>query len=126
MELVRRRDFPRPWRRDPFDREPAIDALVAEIGALGAFAADGDPDDHFTRSLAALARFADEHRRREEVLGARDYDGLEAALAVLSRDKHWTWRGFRNSRSRFDKPALQERRAKLQASSGTSSAPTRS
>jgi ATP-dependent exoDNAse (exonuclease V) beta subunit len=113
MELVRRRDFPAPWRRDPFEREPAVDALLAEIDALGAFAAEGDPDDHFTRSLAALARFSDEQRRREDVLGVRDYDGLEAALGALGREKHWGWRGFRNSRSRFDKPALQARRDAL-------------
>ena len=37
--LREHRDFPRPWRRDPFDRNGAIDTLMrglAEVGGLGA------------------------------------------------------------------------------------------
>src|SRR5262249_26442483 len=67
-ELIERRDFHAPWRRDDgFDRERRIDALVDEMAALGAFAGAGNPDDHFVRSLAAIARFADEVARRETV-----------------------------------------------------------
>src|SRR5262249_59607297 len=34
-ELVERRDFPRPWRHEAFDRDRAIDALMDEMAALG-------------------------------------------------------------------------------------------
>ncbi len=37
--LREHRDFPEPWRRDPFDRDNRIDALVSELAALGALAA---------------------------------------------------------------------------------------
>lgn len=36
--LREHREFPRPWRRDPFDRDGAVDTLMqtlAEVGALG-------------------------------------------------------------------------------------------
>jgi ATP-dependent exoDNAse (exonuclease V) beta subunit len=111
--LAERRDFPAPWRHAPFAREPEIDAILGECAALGAYAAAGEPRDRFTQSLAALGRFADGVRRREAVQDGRDYDGLEAELAVVARDRHWDWTGFRNTRSAFDKPALLERRGAL-------------
>jgi ATP-dependent helicase/nuclease subunit A len=113
-ELVWRRDFPAPWRHAAaFDRERAIDGILEEIAALGAHARSGDPEDYFVRSLAELARFADEARRREEVRGERDYDGLEAGLIALLRERHWRWTGFRRTQPGFDKGALLDRREAL-------------
>ncbi|TMB14728.1 MAG: ATP-dependent deoxyribonuclease subunit A, partial [Deltaproteobacteria bacterium] len=59
-ELVERRDFPAPWRRDPaFDRDGTIDALMTELAELGAAHASGNPEDRFTQSLAEIARFVE-------------------------------------------------------------------
>jgi superfamily I DNA/RNA helicase len=115
-DLIERRDFDTPWRHeDGFDRDGAIDALVDEMAALGAFAAAGDPDDYFVKSLATIARFVDEIRRREAIRRARDHDGLEASLIAFARDKHWRWTGFRRAQGGFPKTELLERRDRLRA-----------
>ena len=76
--LREHRDFPEPWRRDPFDRSGAIDRLMDELAQLGKLAAASSwPDDYLTRNLAEIARFVEETTRIEAVRG-RDYDGLEA------------------------------------------------
>jgi ATP-dependent exoDNAse (exonuclease V) beta subunit len=112
-ELKERRDFPSPWRRDPgFRRDELIDELVEEIVQLGEFAADGDPDDWFTKSLQQIEQFGRELRRRETV-SPRDYDGLEQELSRFCRGRHWDWRGFRSSRSAFPKAEVLDRRNAL-------------
>ncbi|MGH7821866.1 MAG: UvrD-helicase domain-containing protein, partial [Candidatus Binatia bacterium] len=113
--LVERRDFPAPWRcGDGFDREREIDGLLEEMAALGARAADGDPDDWFTKSLDEIRRVVREVTRRVAVQ-ARDYDGIETRLVSASRGrqaKHWNWRGYQEwSR----KSELRERRDALHA-----------
>src|SRR5262245_3168497 len=113
-ELVERRDFPAPWRHEEFDRDRMIDALMEEMAALGAFAAAGNPDDHFVKSLAAIAHFVDEARRREAIRG-RDHDRLEAELLEVAREKHWRWTGFRRAVPGFPKAELLERRTRLRA-----------
>lgn len=61
--LREHRDFPAPWRRDPFDREGAIDAQMAEFASVGSFAAKGSgPDDYLVRNLAEISRFVEERR----------------------------------------------------------------
>jgi ATP-dependent helicase/nuclease subunit A len=116
--LAERRDFRAPWRRVPFDRDRAIDALMDDLAALGARAGDGDPEDYFTRSLAAIAEFASEVSRREVIRG-RDYDGLEAELIVLRRAKHWKWVGYSRTRGDFPKAELRARRDALLAALDT-------
>ena len=81
MQALRvHRDFPRLWRRDPFNRVSAIDPLMralAEVGELGRRSTW--PEDPLARNLAEIARFVREATRLEAVRG-RDYDGLEAEL----------------------------------------------
>src|SRR5213595_2594021 len=114
-DLVERRDFPVTWRHEEgFEREGTIDELMEEMAALGGFAAAGNPDDYFVRSLAEIARFVAEVRRREAILG-RDHDRLEAELLGFSRDKHWRWTGFRRAPAGFPKAELLERRTRLRA-----------
>ena len=114
-DLVERRDFPAAWRHEEgFDRDGTIDALMEELATLGAFAATGNPDDHFVRSLTEIARFTADVRRRETVRG-RDHDGLEAELLGVSREKHWRWTGFRRVPAGFPKAELLERRTRLRA-----------
>jgi ATP-dependent exoDNAse (exonuclease V) beta subunit len=115
-ELALRRDFPAPWRREPFDRDPAIDALLEEMAILAQYAKDGPPDDYFTKSLEELRRFYLEVRSREEVHG-RDYDGLEARFIEFARRWHSEWVGFQRGagESGFDKAALVPRRDAVRA-----------
>ncbi|WP_437288216.1 UvrD-helicase domain-containing protein [Sorangium sp. So ce406] len=93
-KLAEHRDFTRPWRRDPFDRERAIDELIDRLAALADLGAEADRDgDYLAQSLRNLDRYLAELRRREEVTGGRDHDGLEAELGELARWKEWRWRG---------------------------------
>ena len=103
--LIEQRDFDTPWRRDPFEREPSIDAVLTSLDELSELAPRGDARDFFADNLREIARFMSELHAREAVRGGgrhvsgstgasstpgRDYDGLEAELRTLSR--HWTWR----------------------------------
>src|SRR5881296_1294691 len=111
--LAERRDFPTSWRRAPgFDRDGAIDGLLAEMAALAEWAARGNPEDYFTRSLAELARFVDDVARAESVR-PRDHDGLEADLVRFVRDWHAAWVGFRSAPNGFPKAELREKRDAL-------------
>jgi ATP-dependent exoDNAse (exonuclease V) beta subunit len=96
--LIEHRDFPAPWRRDPFDRTGAIDTIMKQLTSVGALAAESSwPDDYLARNLAEIARFAAENARAEGVRG-RDYDGLEASLRDLARARSWGWQGARRTR----------------------------
>jgi len=91
--LVLHRDFPAAWRRVPFDRAAAIDALMAELAELGSLAARAArEDDYLARNLAEIARFTEEMRHLEAVR-ERDHDGLEAELRGLARLRSWRWKG---------------------------------
>ena len=88
--LVDRRDFTGAWRRDPFDREAAIDGVVAALAELAPLAtAARDPDDFLARHLVEIARWHAELVRREAVQ-CRDYDGLEVEL-TKTIGRLWTW-----------------------------------
>jgi ATP-dependent exoDNAse (exonuclease V) beta subunit len=94
--LAEHRDFTSPWRRDPFEREAAIDRAMDRLAALGELAARaGQRDDYLARNLEEIARFVAEVGHREAVRG-RDHDGLEAELRDLARSRrvHWHWRGY--------------------------------
>jgi ATP-dependent helicase/nuclease subunit A len=91
--LREHRDFPAPWRRQTFDRDAAIDALVTELSALGALATRSSwSDDYLTRNLAEISRLVGETSRLEAVRD-RDYDGLESDLRTVARWRSWAWRG---------------------------------
>jgi len=93
--LAEHRDFAAPWRREPFDREQAIDRLIGRLETLGALARRAAwAEDYLAKNLAEIARWTEELALRETVR-ARDYDGLEAELRELARSRqvHWHWRG---------------------------------
>ncbi|HJL20002.1 MAG TPA: UvrD-helicase domain-containing protein, partial [Sandaracinaceae bacterium LLY-WYZ-13_1] len=94
-EMVRRRDHRAPWRREPFDRDGAIDALIDELEGLGALAKlASSPSDYLGAALARVARFVDDVRARERVR-PRDHDALEAELRALKaggRENRSIWR----------------------------------
>ena len=128
--LVERRDFATPWRHHAFPREAEIDALVAELAELTRWADAGEPEDHFVKALRQLAAFVRDVERREQHQ-PRDYDGLEAGLRDLARNrKPWTWRGFRRAPAAFPKAdlllqrdALRDRLDAFVTASGANLAP---
>jgi ATP-dependent exoDNAse (exonuclease V) beta subunit len=92
-QLTGWRDFRAPWQRRPFDREAAIDALVARVHALHArLATCATSADTLFADLWPLRRLSEDVGTRERV-APRDHDGLEAALVDLLRE-----RSFKNPR----------------------------
>ncbi len=108
-ELVQWRDFPARWRRDPFDRDAAIDALMETLAGIGPAPAMADYIDYSDRSVHDIDRFLADVARREQLAG-RDHDGLEAELRDLARERHWRWTGSRYDRDP-DRAARRARRA---------------
>jgi ATP-dependent exoDNAse (exonuclease V) beta subunit len=115
-ELIERRDFPAPWRRNPdFKREAAVDALISEMAALAPWADAGSANDYFLKSLREIKVFIEDVKRVEDI-AERDYDGLEAALTEMNRGKHWKWVGYASSKLSYPRDELIPRRNALKAS----------
>lgn len=131
FELSQWRDFRTAWRRQPIDRVASIDWLLERMTELARWAKEGEPDDAFTKALQGIARFVDDVERHEQVRGERDYDGLEAELVRLSRERHWKWVGFQRTnvpdfpkaQLKKDRDALYERLLKFVADAGADIAP---
>ena len=131
-ELLQWRDFASPWRHQPFDRDPQIDALIQEIRSLGALLDSGiDSEDWLGKALGEIAHPIDEATRLETVRG-RDYDALEAALLALLRgyDGRWRWKGWGESFGLLPRAevmarrgALRERLARFRDAAGANLAP---
>ena len=88
------RDFETEWRRDPFEREATIDALMKTLNDYAALAercANPAKDGHFRASAPARA-LALETRTAESVR-ERDFDGLEARLVELAQNRDFTGAG---------------------------------
>lgn len=80
------RDFPAPWRRDPFDRAAAIDEVLQALEAFAAISATpASLRDNLYLDTDALRRFVRQHADGGLTPGARDDDALEAALVELAR-----------------------------------------
>jgi ATP-dependent exoDNAse (exonuclease V) beta subunit len=108
-ELVQWRDFPTPWRRDAFDRDAAIDAVMTALAAVGSAPPITERSDYSDRSVHEIDRFLADVARREQLAG-RDYDGLEAELRDLATRRHWRWTGSSYDRNP-DRAARRQRRA---------------
>src|SRR5690242_1290772 len=91
--LVDWRDFATPWRRDPFNRDAGVDALVQTLESYVAIIQDpGDKKDSIFEDSREARRLLQELSLAERVR-ERDYDGLEARFVDLL-----TWR-FKNIRT---------------------------
>ncbi|HEU0033844.1 MAG TPA: UvrD-helicase domain-containing protein [Kofleriaceae bacterium] len=91
--LIQRRDFAGAWRRDPFDRDAAIDDLVRELAALGALVCHAArADDPLGKLCGRLDRWIADLGRREQVR-PRDHDGLEVELAAIVKWPEWRYNG---------------------------------
>ena len=116
-ELIEWRDFDSPWQPRPFDRDRAIDRLIAEAVELQALAAAGDDDDWLRRSIEEICRPLSEATRLEGVR-PRDYDALEDALQRLLRGnpRRWNWRGRGDFFGEHRRPDVIARRDAFHAS----------
>jgi ATP-dependent exoDNAse (exonuclease V) beta subunit len=93
--LAEWRDFPAPWRRDPFEREAAIDLLVERLDALVALRDRASSRDVLWRDTEPARRLREEIATAERTLG-RDYDRLEGAFVALATAP--SYRDFRRPR----------------------------
>jgi ATP-dependent helicase/nuclease subunit A len=96
--LAQWRDFPAPWRRETFDRENEIDALVERLHGFADLTQKcaNPSQDYFYNDTEPARRLSREIRAVEEVRG-RDYDILEGKLVELLKRK------FEKPRSGFGK-----------------------
>jgi ATP-dependent exoDNAse (exonuclease V) beta subunit len=120
QDLIEQRDFDTPWRRDPFRREEAIDAILERLSTLASYVAKADAkDDYLVQNLMHVRRFVSELAAKEAVrdpASRRDYDGVEAELRDLVKGKpgrSWHWkgssRGFRSAAARKEALDLRDR-----------------
>ena len=83
MQLLQWRDFPAPWRRDPFDRASAIDSLVEQLHQIAALSDKPERPDHSLYIATMPVRQLSESIQAGEAVLSRDYDGLEADLVAV-------------------------------------------
>jgi ATP-dependent exoDNAse (exonuclease V) beta subunit len=114
LELMNWRDFDSPWQHSPLARDAEIDAIVAEVEALGKLAELGAADDWLAKGLIAIARPVAEATRLEAVRG-RDYDALESVLIALCTGRRWEWKGYGGSFGNVEREDVFRRRAELRA-----------
>ncbi|CAN5852339.1 UvrD-helicase domain-containing protein [soil metagenome] len=88
-ELTQWRDFDAAWTRNPFERDAGIDRLIAE---LYVFAAMTEAPSYARDTLfldTAAARHLSQEIALHQSFGHEDYDGWEARLVDLSRDRNF-------------------------------------
>ena len=89
-ELTQWRDFDASWTRNDFDRDHAIDRLITE---LHLFAGVTENPSYAKDSLfldTAAARHLSQEIALHQSFGHEDYDGWEARLVDLSRDRNFS------------------------------------
>jgi ATP-dependent helicase/nuclease subunit A len=114
LELMNWRDFDSPWQHSPMERDAEIDAIIAEVEALGKLAELGEDDDWLAKGLDAVARPVSEATRLEAVRG-RDHDALESVLIGLCTGRRWDWKGYGGSFGEVERDEVFRRRAELRA-----------
>ncbi len=112
LELMNWRDFDSPWTHSPFARDAEIDAIIAEVEALGTLSELGEDEDWLAKSLDAIARPVHEATRLEAVRG-RDHDALESVLIRLCTGRHWNWKGYGGGFGELTRDDVFRRRAEL-------------
>ncbi len=89
-ELTEWRDFAAPWTRRAFDREADVDRLLADLHVF----ADITDNPSYARDYLFLdtapARRLSQEIRLQQSFDDRDYDGWEARLVDLSRDRNFS------------------------------------
>src|SRR5437868_2003918 len=91
--LAEWRDFPRPWERPAFDRDAQVAQHVAALNAFADLTASASSTrDNLYVDTDAVRRTS-RQIRLEQSFGQNDFDGWEARLVDLTRD-----RGFSRTR----------------------------
>ncbi|HET9370305.1 MAG TPA: UvrD-helicase domain-containing protein, partial [Vicinamibacterales bacterium] len=87
LELADWRDFDGDWTHPAFDRRGRIDALLDELRAVAA--ALRDPSSRYDALFASTwpIRTLVDDVERVEAVALRDYDGVEARLVALARER---------------------------------------
>jgi ATP-dependent exoDNAse (exonuclease V) beta subunit len=90
-ELTGWRDFPAPWTRPPFDRNAEVDAAIAALHDLAALTGNpssrNDPLFQATEPARRLSAEIALQQTFGDAAGTTVYDGWEARLVDLSRDR---------------------------------------
>ena len=85
-KLAERRDFPKPWRREPFEREQETDDLVEAVSELAEMCSQcKKPADELFKALRPVRDLVGRIQRAERER-RRDYDELEGLLLNLLRE----------------------------------------
>jgi ATP-dependent exoDNAse (exonuclease V) beta subunit len=92
-DLAAWRDFQGRWTRQPFDRDADIDRLVQELHAFAELSASPSYARDYLYLDTAPARHLSQEIALQQSIGAPDYDGWEARLVDLARN-----RSFANAR----------------------------
>ena len=112
--LIEWRDFPSPWRREPFDREAEIDRLVPDVTDLARMALSARRSgDNLRQGLAPAVDFLNRIERAEAVR-SRDHDEMEALLVQVGlRLKRNRKKGRGAFSDRFTRGQVLERREEI-------------
>ena len=89
-ELAQWRDFTSAWTRDPFERDREVESLVAVLHDVADLSRNpASKSDPLFVGTDPVRRLSDEIRLQQtfDAGGAPDYDGWEAGLVDLSRDR---------------------------------------
>src|SRR5690606_34398927 len=89
-ELAQWRDFPAPWTRRPFDRENGIERLVDELHEFAKLTATPSYNRDNLYVDTAPARHLSQEIALHQSFNHVDYDGWEARLVDLSRDRNFS------------------------------------
>jgi hypothetical protein len=90
-DLAGWRDFDAPWTRRAFDRTAAIDALVSELRTFASMTEGPSyAKDTLCTDTRAARDLATEIAIQQEAGDRPDYDGWEARLVDLSRDRDFS------------------------------------
>jgi ATP-dependent exoDNAse (exonuclease V) beta subunit len=90
-DLAQWRDFTTAWTRPPFDRHAEIDRALAELNEFAALTRNPfSKNDPLHAGTQPARRLSDEiARQRSSGEDEPDYDGWEAALVDLSRERNF-------------------------------------
>jgi ATP-dependent exoDNAse (exonuclease V) beta subunit len=92
-DLAQWRDFTTAWTRDPFDREKEIVSLVSLLHEVAELTRNpASTNDPLFYGTGPIRRLSDEIELQQTFgdQGTNDYDGWEAGLVDLSRDRTLT------------------------------------
>ncbi len=89
-ELSQWRDFTAPWTRNPFDRNADVEGLIVELHEFAALTSKPSYNRDNLYLDTAPARHLSQEIALHQSFGHEDYDGWEARLVDLSRDRNFS------------------------------------